>query len=337
VAKGKGNASVAAALNGETAATAEESQKVKEVSAEEKERAAQEEILATDKSAEMGEELPTHDLANLFPAMSEEEYRNLKLDIARNGQLVDIYTYGGAIIDGRHRYRAARELGITPRVVEYEGEGSPTQFVVAMNLNRRHLTTSQRTAIALELLPLFQAEAAERMQAGTKQDGAEENRDARTATAQAGMVMNVSGKQVANAKRVQEIAPDLLPKIASGEMTVNKALAEANARPTMPDGTPRTPVVAKARNSANPPDEEMQEGALFELRDMLTLWLESYERISALKPVSAEVRVLLTKVQEAEAQNLDAGVDINNPEASYDIDDEDAEPSDAELAAIESD
>jgi ParB-like chromosome segregation protein Spo0J len=330
MAKGKGNVAVADVLNPSTEETVP--------AAPVDNRSEDDRIFETDRSGEMGAELEYHELANIFPAMSDDEYRALKLDIAANGQLVDIYTHEGKIIDGRHRYRATRELGIEPRIVAWDGEGSPTNFVVAMNLNRRHLSTSQRAAIALEILPLYEQDAQARMLAGKPTEnlpeGEETNREDRTAVAQAGRAMNVSGKLVANTKKIQQIAPDLLPEIAAGRMTVNKALVQAEQRPTMPDGTPREIKPARAANK--PASEERGEGALFELRDMLVVWLDEYSRISQLKSVTEGVKALLATVQDAESQNLDAGIDTSNPEASYDMEeDSNAEPTSAELASIE--
>jgi hypothetical protein len=45
--------------------------------------------------------------------------------------------------------------------VEWCGE-SPTAYVLSLNLRRRHLTHGQRVMIAVDALPLFEAEAQER-------------------------------------------------------------------------------------------------------------------------------------------------------------------------------
>ena len=39
-----------------------------------------------------------------------------------------------------------------------EGNGSPIQFVVSLNLHRGHLTASQRACVAAELEPMFAKE-----------------------------------------------------------------------------------------------------------------------------------------------------------------------------------
>jgi ParB-like chromosome segregation protein Spo0J len=92
-----------------------------------------------------------HEICNIFPMMSEEEYRQLVQDIKANGLREPIWTYQGKIIDGRNRYLACMELGIEPRYREWDGQGSLVQFVVSLNLHRRHLTSSQKAVIALEI------------------------------------------------------------------------------------------------------------------------------------------------------------------------------------------
>ncbi len=48
--------------------------------------------------------------------------------------------------------------GVKPRFVEWDGKGSPVEWVISENLIRRHLTSSQRAVIALDLLPLLEKE-----------------------------------------------------------------------------------------------------------------------------------------------------------------------------------
>jgi ParB-like chromosome segregation protein Spo0J len=101
--------------------------------------------------------LQPHSLANLFPAMTPEEFKALKEDIQTNGLRVPIVIYAGAILDGRHRYKAMVEIGrpLTPEkdVMEWKptGTDTPTKYVVSQNVARRHLNESQRAIIAAEL------------------------------------------------------------------------------------------------------------------------------------------------------------------------------------------
>ncbi|MBD3251070.1 hypothetical protein GF380_01180, partial [Candidatus Uhrbacteria bacterium] len=106
--------------------------------------------------------MQTHDVANIFPMMTPDEFESLKADIQANGQREPIWTYQGQIIDGRNRHKACEELGIRPEVKEWNGQGSLVAFVVSLNLHRRHLTPMQKAAVAVDMLPMLEAEAKER-------------------------------------------------------------------------------------------------------------------------------------------------------------------------------
>lgn len=95
--------------------------------------------------------MDAHPLADLLPAMAPTEYDALKADIARHGIHEPIWTYSGLILDGRHRERACRELGIACPAHYYDGD-DPHGFVVSMNIHRRHLNVSQRRELIAKLL-----------------------------------------------------------------------------------------------------------------------------------------------------------------------------------------
>ena len=82
--------------------------------------------------------------------MNESEFRILKEDINRHGLIEPIWVYQDAIIDGRNRYNSCIELGITPKYRNWQGE-NPLDFIISLNLKRRHLNESQRAMIAAKL------------------------------------------------------------------------------------------------------------------------------------------------------------------------------------------
>lgn len=99
-----------------------------------------------------------HAICSIVPSMPADQFDDLKKDIAENGLREPIWLFEGCIIDGRHRYRACRELGIEPAVRNWDGGGSLATFVFSLNVSRRHLTQSQRAAMAVEFLELIEAE-----------------------------------------------------------------------------------------------------------------------------------------------------------------------------------
>ena len=96
-----------------------------------------------------------HELALVFPPMTEPEFAAFKEDIREHGQHEPITLYEGKILDGLHRYRACQELDREARVVRFEGNPrAAAQLVLARNFHRRHLTTSQRAMVAAEMCKL---------------------------------------------------------------------------------------------------------------------------------------------------------------------------------------
>jgi len=100
-------------------------------------------------------ELKLHPHQYLIPPMSLEDYQNLVEDIKRNGilQPIDI-TYNNVILDGHHRVKAAKELGIKEvevRIPEllYIDED---EYLISVAMNRRHLTEGQKAILANEYM-----------------------------------------------------------------------------------------------------------------------------------------------------------------------------------------
>jgi N6-adenosine-specific RNA methylase IME4/ParB-like chromosome segregation protein Spo0J len=172
------------------------------------------------------EERGYHEVANIFPLLNGQEYEDLKADIAANGLLEPIWLHrDGRIIDGRNRHRACIDTGTPPQFRTWNGRGSLVSFVVSLNLHRRHLTSSQRAAAVVETLPMYEAEARERMSVASANKGKEifptlEQGQARD---QAGAAVGVSGRYVSDAKRLAEDAPELFEQVKAGEITIPQA------------------------------------------------------------------------------------------------------------------
>jgi len=165
-----------------------------------------------------------HDAANLFPLMNGEEFDALVADIRTHGQLEPIVLYDGRILDGRNRYLACQQLGIEPKVCVYQGTLSPVEFVISRNLHRRHLTSSQRAVLALDVLSQLEAEAKQRqVEAGKHKQIIAEAGQARDKAAK----LTATNRQyVSDAKRIAEKSPELLRRVRTGELTIPEAKRE---------------------------------------------------------------------------------------------------------------
>lgn len=178
-----------------------------------------------------------HEVANVFPLMQGDEYESLKEDIKANGLLTPVWLHpDGRIVDGRNRYRACKDLGIAPHFRTWDGNGSLIQFVVSLNLHRRHLTSGQRAMIAVDILPMLEAEARKRMVAGaiatntgTQKIEYPEDKKGEAAAHAAGIVGS-NRQYVHDAKALQTVAPDLAAAVRSGGKTLVQAKREVKER-----------------------------------------------------------------------------------------------------------
>ena len=84
-----------------------------------------------------------HPLSAAFPDMDHEDFEELLSSIKAHGQREPITVFEGQVLDGWHRYRACKELDISPMTTEFDGD-DPVAFVIDLNLQRRHLSPSQK-------------------------------------------------------------------------------------------------------------------------------------------------------------------------------------------------
>lgn len=196
-------------------------------------------------------DIPYHPLAALIPPMSPDELEKLTADIAANGLLEPIVTLEGQILDGRHRWRACQISGIECRFEEYTGP-DPVAFVLSKNLHRRHLSSAQKAAIAVEALPLLEKQARARQRQAGEQFGRgqekvdkkiyqpmdEEEADrAPQSIDQAASLTGTNRQYVSDAKRIAENAPDVFAAMKSGTVSIPEAKALTQKPPEEREAT----------------------------------------------------------------------------------------------------
>tara|TARA_Y100000296_G_scaffold53313_1_gene61067 strand:+ start:265 stop:1269 length:1005 start_codon:yes stop_codon:yes gene_type:complete len=162
--------------------------------------------------------------------MGEEELGELADDIMLNGLHQPIVLYQGQILDGRNRYQACELAGIESDCTEYEGD-DPLGYVLSLNLHRRHLTASQRAALAAEIANMTQADAGKAH--GRGQDSSGKIAEA-ISQPEAAEKLDVSERYVREAKKIQEESPEHFDKVKSGELSLQQAKREL--RSELPDG-----------------------------------------------------------------------------------------------------
>ena len=104
-------------------------------------------------------DLKHHPAADAFPMFDASRHAELVEDIREHGQREPITLCDGMILDGRNRYKACVELGMTPQTKTYEGD--PWAYAWSLNGQRRDLVEEQRYLIwkfCHEQSEAFQAE-----------------------------------------------------------------------------------------------------------------------------------------------------------------------------------
>jgi len=151
-----------------------------------------------------------HPIANIFPLMTDEEFKAFKEDIRTKTQQEPIILYQGKILDGRNRYNACKALYLAPITEEYKGS-DPLGYVLSANLHRRHLKESRRATVAASLVTT---------KLGDNQHIKKEGRPIDLGTA--AKMLNVSEKSVKRAKNVLENGvPALVEAVKQGKLRVS--------------------------------------------------------------------------------------------------------------------
>ena len=191
----------------------------------------------------MKSNLQAHPAASMFPMIPQDELEALSADIGANGLLDPVVLFQGKILDGRNRAKACEMAGVRVETVAWRprnGEG-PIAYAIAKNLHRRHLSASQRAALAVEVLPKLEAEArAAKATAGAssapgrpaEKDGQKVDQVSREprASDRAAELLGTNRQYVSDAKKISQDAPELLEKVKTGELNIREARAQAKAK-----------------------------------------------------------------------------------------------------------
>ena len=189
------------------------------------------------------QEYSFHRYANIFPMMSEDEFQSLVEDLREFGLRDKIWLFQGQILDGRNRYIGCQKAGIIPAFQTFRGtEESALQAVLSWNLERRHLSSSQKAAVGVELEPLFdalEAQAKERQrEAGGDRKSEEyqesvtqkieqpiEDHNQRSSTHKAAKTLGTNRQYISDAKKLKETAPKIHEAVKRGDANLNQAKA----------------------------------------------------------------------------------------------------------------
>ncbi len=167
-----------------------------------------------------------HPVAALFPPLEGDALTALAADIREHGvREAGWLDEEGRILDGRNRDRVCRSLGIDMPWRVYPGApGTEIDFLISLNLHRRHLTEDQRAAIAADLATMRQGERTDLRPIGQKLS--------QTAAAKA---MEIAPRRVRRAAALKKASPILHEKVKAGKVRIiaaMKEIAKAKPKPT---------------------------------------------------------------------------------------------------------
>jgi len=167
--------------------------------------------------------MEVHPFAELFPFAAVEEIEGIAAHMAQAGfrESRAIVVFEGKILDGRNRRKAlARAVEIKGKPISaycqsFKGDAQAAfDFVLSENLNRRHLSTSQKAVIAANLV---------QWDYGMNQytEGAANLRTQKHVS----KIMGVSQRSIQFANKIRERGADLEKAVMDGKLTVNSAEA----------------------------------------------------------------------------------------------------------------
>jgi N6-adenosine-specific RNA methylase IME4 len=166
--------------------------------------------------------LPIHPAAEMFPLMSQDELRELGEDIEKYGLKSRVTFWAEKpgeekfLLDGRNRLDAMEMAGLDPhscsQVTLYGNQGvDPCEYVISVNLKRRHLNESQRAMVAAKLATLRRGDN-------------QHSPIGETSQAKAASLLNVGKRSVERASEVRDHgAPELVHAVEHGDVSVSAA------------------------------------------------------------------------------------------------------------------
>lgn len=169
-----------------------------------------------------------HDAANLFPMMSDDQYKSLVESVSARGFREPIVvTEDNLVLDGRNRLCASIEISLDVPIRRFT-PSDPIAYVVDLNRNRRHLSVGQWSAVGLEAEKMYAKQARERQ--GTRTDLKKNNivvdlpqSSKGKARDMAAKAVGVSGSSISKAKKIFKEDPETFEKLKNGNISLNEA------------------------------------------------------------------------------------------------------------------
>ena len=239
-----------------------------------------------------------HPLSSAFPAMTANEFKELRDSIEVNGVLNPITIYEGMVIDVCQRYKAANEANVDCPETELDEWIDPKDFVLAQNKNRRHITAAQ---LAVATTQVYQWRSVGRP------ENAALSAELKT-SAELAEISGTSERTIRQAKTVLKNAvPEVQEAVKSGKIGLSKAQSisklpkdqqAAAINKALPKEAPEKPILTQYYG---PEEEELKANELAAEadREWVNKLLESDD---ALKDAHTEIKRLNLLVAQKDAR-----------------------------------
>jgi 16S rRNA G966 N2-methylase RsmD len=171
----------------------------------------------------------------LVPNLSASDFESLKRSINEYGQHVKItVNRDRVILDGYHRFKACKELGIEPRIstLYFDNKLDEQLYVIECNLTRRHLNSFQKIELALKSKPMLEEIAKKNMAANLSTVRKEPNSKylelgGKGVNQKIGKSAGLSHETIRKVETIlQSKDDDLKEKARTGQFTINGAFSK---------------------------------------------------------------------------------------------------------------
>jgi len=258
--------------------------------------------------------MQSHEYADLFPMMGEQDITRLADDIRKNGQADPIITHEGKILDGRNRFKACTMAEVTPTFSEFSGEDA-LAFVISHNLHRRHLTESQRAMVASKVATIRLGDNQHNQGSPIGEPSKLSHKDRATAAAE----LNVGTSSLDRARRVQRDGiPELNDMVETGEVSVSAALEvsklpEIEQRKAVSGGVSGVKEAAKAQatpkpSPAQPAEPKSEKIPKWIPDDADRLWLMAKQELGKILSSDKSRERVLREVIEYAQQRIEKNI-----------------------------
>lgn len=224
-----------------------------------------------------------HPIANIFPVIDGSDLEALRESIRAHGVQVPIVVWRGQIVDGRHRALIADQLGVECPSREFDGdEDAMFAHVMALNLRRRHLTSTQVAAVLAMADKL--REAARTATGGRGRPTGADRPAAGRAVEEIAAKHGTSPAQLKRAAKIARERPDLAERMARGELQLRQAMVAAKLQETDPDLAEQVlegeigPVEAERLAKERAPVDDSTEGRMKTWNAAIESWAKEVVR-----------------------------------------------------------